>query len=237
MNSQSFADRCFHRAAIMAWAIFIGLVLNEVAAAKELEDPDRILAIATQYAQEHAGQGRNIAQARMPDSRLYLPRCEQQPQATANQHGLRMQVRVSCPGSWSLYVPVSVEQHKQVVFTRRSLAANEVVSAADVELAWKQIKSGGYGHFESLESVVGRKLIRPVNAGKILQPNQLRQAWSIHKGDTVTLISRAGAVEIRGRGKAEQDALENNRVRVRNLSSGKVVEGYARGNGIVEIQG
>lgn len=217
--------------------MLIGLLLGNVALAGELEDPQRIQAVASAYAQEHAGSGRIQAQARMPDSRLNLPRCPQKPTASANQHGLRMQVRVSCPGLWSLYVPVTVQQEKQVVVTRRSLAAGELVAAADVQLQWITLKGIGYGQFESLQAVVGRKLIRPVRSGQVLQPNQLRQAYTVHKGDTVTLLSRAGSVEIRGRGKAQQNAVENSRVRVRNLSSGKIVEGYARGNGLVEIQG
>lgn len=237
MNNSSAIDRWFFRAALVAWVVFVGLIFSDAAEAKELEDPERIMSIATQYAEQHAGPGRNKVQARMPDSRLYLPRCPQPPNASASQHGLRMQVKVSCPNSWALYVPVSVEQQRQVVVTRRSLAANELIGREDVELRWQALSSGGYGYFESLEAVIGRKLIRPVNADRMLQPNQLRQAWTVHKGDTVTLISRAGPVEIRGRGTAQHNAVEHSRVKVRNLSSGRIVEGYARGNGIVEIQG
>ncbi len=237
MKHSSLADRCFYWATALAWLAFAALFISHAAQAGELESRERIMAVATQYAQDNAGTGRIKAQARMPDSRLNLPRCPQAPLPSASQHGLRMQVRVSCPGLWSLYVPVTVAQEKQVIVTRRSLAAHEVVSAADVTLRWQKMTGVDYGHFESAEAVIGRKLIRPVRSGQVLQPNQLRQAWTVHKGDTVTLISRAGPVEIRGRGKAEQDAVENSRVRVRNLSSGKIVEGYARGGGIVEIQG
>ncbi len=226
-----FTVRCAGLLALLA-----SLSAPQVQAA-ELEDPARIQAIASAYAIQHAGPGRVDASAQLPDTRLRLPRCTQTPQASARTHGLRMQVQVHCPGQWKLYVPVVVQQHKQVVVSARSLNAHELIGAADVTLAWRQMQGVDYGSFESLEAVIGRELAQPLAAGQILKPNQLRQAPSIRKGDTVTLLSRVGSVEIRGRGKAQHDAVEHSRVKVRNLSSGRIVEGYVRPGGIVEIRG
>ena len=226
-----------HRVVILCWAAFIMLLVCDVASARNLESAQRLQDTAIQYVTEHAGNSRIQASAKLPDSRLNLPECKVPLQASAGELRSRMQVRVSCPGLWSLYVPVSVSQEKQLIVTTRSLASNELIAASDVSLEWKKVADVSYGHFDSIEAVVGRKTIRPLNAGKVLRPNQLRQAAEIHKGDTVTLLSKIGSLEIRGRGTALHDAVENSRVQVRNSSSGKLVEGYSRGNGIVEING
>lgn len=213
------------------------LLVSPLAIASEQESRQRIEQVASEHARTQAGGGRLQIQARLPDTRLNLPRCASQPQAESSRFSQRMQVKVSCPGAWALYVPVSITQQKQLVVMTRSLASGEIVSAADVTLNWQQIKDVSYGHFERLDGVIGRKMARPARAGQVLRPNQLRQAFSVRKGDTVTLLSRVGGVEIRSRGTAEHDAVENSAVSVKNLSSGKRVQGYARGGGIVEIQG
>ena len=230
-------NHCLHWISLFCWMAFVWLFLGQVAIAGELESRERIEKVASEHARAQAGGGRLQIEARLPDTRLSLPRCANQPQAESSRFSQRMQVRVSCPGSWALYVPVSVSQQKQLVVMTRSLASGEIVSASDVALNWQQIKDISYGHFERLDSGIGRKMARPARAGQILRPNQLRQAFTVRKGDTVTLLSRVGGVEIRSRGKAEHDAVENSAVSVKNLSSGKRVQGYARGNGIVEIQG
>lgn len=237
MTTRDATERFFHWATLLCWVLFLWLFLSDLAMANALESRERIEQVASQYAQAQAGGGRLDIEARLPDSRLNLPRCPTTPEASASKYSQRMQVRVSCPGSWALYVPVTISQQKQLVVMNRSLATGEIVSAADVSVRWEQVSDVGYGYFENADAVIGRKMARPARAGQILRPNQLRQAFSVRKGDTVTLVSRIAGVEIRSRGTAEHDAVENTRVEVRNLSSGKRVQGYARGGGIVEVQG
>ncbi len=51
----------------------------------------------------------------------------------------------------------------------------------------------------------------------------------------VTWIADAGGISVRMAGRALTDGLVNQRVKVVNLSSGKVVEGIARSAQVVEI--
>jgi flagella basal body P-ring formation protein FlgA len=51
----------------------------------------------------------------------------------------------------------------------------------------------------------------------------------------VTLLAQVDGMSVRMAGRALSDALVNQRIKVENLSSGKVVEGIARSSEIVEI--
>lgn len=237
MTIQGTSKTSIHWVALAAWAMFMSLILCDTAYAAELESPQRLHAVAMDYAKAQAGGGQLNIQVGLPDSRLTLKKCDTTPEASGQKHGLRMQLRLSCPGHWSIYVPVSIEQKKQVVFAKRSLQSGDIISGNDLELRWHQMRGADYGHFVDPQAVIGRKAARNINAGQILRPTALRQAWAVHKGDHVTLVSKIGSIEIHGRGEAQHDALENARVSVRNLSSGKVVRGTCRGDGIVEIQG
>ena len=64
----------------------------------------------------------------------------------------------------------------------------------------------------------------------------LDAALLIHRGQSVTLAARAGGFEVRAPGLAMADAAAEQRVRVRNLNSLKIVEGVADTEGVVRVQ-
>ena len=60
-------------------------------------------------------------------------------------------------------------------------------------------------------------------------------ARAVQRGQTVTLIADFGGMSVRMAGRALTDGLLNQRVKVENLSSGKIVEGIARSEQMVEV--
>ena len=57
----------------------------------------------------------------------------------------------------------------------------------------------------------------------------------MQRGQSVTLVADADGMSVRMAGRALADGLINQRVKVQNLSSGKIVEGIARSEQTVEI--
>ena len=76
---------------------------------------------------------------------------------------------------------------------------------------------------------------RAIAGGAILTNQQLLGAQAVQRGQTVTLIADAGGISVRMAGRALSDGLINQRIKVENLSSGKIVEGIARSSQVVEI--
>jgi flagella basal body P-ring formation protein FlgA len=60
-------------------------------------------------------------------------------------------------------------------------------------------------------------------------------AKAVQRGQSVTLVADLGGMSVRTAGRALADGLVNQRVKVQNLSSGKIVEGIARSDQVVEI--
>jgi len=74
-----------------------------------------------------------------------------------------------------------------------------------------------------------------IPGGAILTNQQLLGAQAVKRGQSVTLIADAGGITVRMAGRALNDGLVNERIKVQNLSSGKTVEGIARSAQVVEI--
>ena len=75
---------------------------------------------------------------------------------------------------------------------------------------------------------VGLTASRPISSGAVITNQLLLAAKAVQRGQSVTLVADAGGLSVRMAGRALSDGLVNQRVRVQNLSSGKIVEGIAR---------
>jgi len=82
---------------------------------------------------------------------------------------------------------------------------------------------------------VGLTASRPISAGAIITNQLLVASKAVQRGQTVTLVTDGEGISVRMAGRALSDGLVNQRVRVVNLSSGKIVEGIARSAQTVEI--
>jgi flagella basal body P-ring formation protein FlgA len=91
------------------------------------------------------------------------------------------------------------------------------------------------GFLDDPAIAVGLTVSRPIAGGAFLTNQQLVASKAVQRGQSVTLVADLGGMSVRMAGKALGDGLINQRVRVQNLSSGKIVEGIARSEQIVEI--
>jgi flagella basal body P-ring formation protein FlgA len=82
--------------------------------------------------------------------------------------------------------------------------------------------------------VEGRSLSRALAAGSVLTPGALGGRSAVRAGDQVQLISRLDGIEVRASGIALGGGDSGSRLRVRNGSSGKVVDAMVTAPGQVQ---
>jgi flagella basal body P-ring formation protein FlgA len=183
--------------------------------------------------------GVSVAAASL-DSRLRLAACA----APLETHALpprgnqaRVLARVSCAqGSpWTVHVPVDIRRAHSVLVLRRAVARGETVSAADVDTQTRELPGMASPYVMRVEELAGRLTKRPLPAGSLLSADALTAALLIHRGQEVTLTASSNGFEVRAPGRALADAAAQQRVRVQNLLSLKVVEGVADSAGVVRV--
>jgi flagella basal body P-ring formation protein FlgA len=91
----------------------------------------------------------------------------------------------------------------------------------------------GYGYVENLDQVAGRSLARAVARGSVLSPGALGGRRMVRAGDHVQMVARLDGIEVRADGIALGSGDHGARLRVRNGSSGKVVDGMVSAPGVV----
>jgi flagella basal body P-ring formation protein FlgA len=173
-------------------------------------------------------------------ARLTLQRCADSVTSAAAP-GLRAAGRVlielRCDGSpaWHLYVPVRVVGTSPVAIAAHALIPGTVLTAKDISLEQRDMNQLPPGYLDDASIAVGLTAARGISGGAVLTNQLLLGSKAVQRGQSVTLIASSGGFSVRMAGRALSDGLINQRVRVQNLSSGKVVEGVARSEQLVEI--
>jgi flagella basal body P-ring formation protein FlgA len=145
-------------------------------------------------------------------------------------------VAISCTGTsgWTIQVPVQMQVFRQVLVTSRPLARGDMIGPADVHVEEHDITRMGYGYVESVEQIAGHAVAHPLIGGAVLEPGDLAGRETVHSGEEVALIAQVDGIEVRTAAMALDAGDTGSHLRVRNDTSGKVINGIVLGAGEVQ---
>ena len=123
------------------------------------------------------------------------------------------------------YKDRDVSMSRFVVLTK-SLQKGEIIAMDDVKFVERDANPG-VGYFRNIEDVVGRKTKKALTINQIIRTRHLELDYAIQKDQSVIIVSQIGPVTVFGAGTAVNNAQLGDLVRVKNDSSGLVVEGNA----------
>jgi len=175
------------------------------------------------------------------DPRLRLAACDT-PLTTTQAPGARLlgatSVNVRCDGAapWSIFVPVTIREQREVVIAARALPAGAQLGPDDVALAEMWVGDANAQHLTDLQAAIGKQLQRPVAAGAALPVNGLRSPRAIRRGAAITLALARGPIAVKVAGVALQDGAIGERIQARNNASRRIVEGIVGADGTIQVQ-
>ena len=174
------------------------------------------------------------------EPQMQLERCRQPVRAAlASVHHMRdratIELRCQNLKPWHIYVQARIIGMSTVAVAAHAIVAGSVLKASDLKVEQHDISELPPGFLDDPAIAVGLTASRPISGGAFLTNQQLVAAKAVQRGQSVTLVADLGGMSVRMAGKALSDGLVNQRVRVQNLSSGRIVEGIARSEQVVEI--
>lgn len=203
---------------------------------------DDIQSAAESFVRSHlpSSKAKQFVTASKLDPRLRVAACDQPLQAfeqSATTLGARVTVGVRCASAnaWTLYIPVAVEVEIPVLVLRRALARRARIDLIDVEPETRRMPGSAATFLQDVTSLQGHRLKRSLPAGTALTVDMLVPDVVVRRGQQVTLIAATGPVEIRAQGHALTEGGVDDRIRVQNMSSLKVVEGVVESDNVVRV--
>lgn len=181
-----------------------------------------------------------VPTARYLDPRLKLPRCGNGLEAfvrPGTELSGQIIVGVRCTGlkPWKVYVPVHVAVMQDVLVTRHHMPRGQRLQQQDVQLAARDVSGLVGGYLSQVSDILGYRLKRSVSKGVLIIPAFIQADVMINRGQSVTLVVSNATIDVRMPGKAMMDGSANQRIKVKNTRSGKIVEGFVRSAEQVEV--
>ena len=226
----------------------VGLCLFvSMAQAVQYHDLQDIRQSSENYLRAQLGVGSNdsaditVTAANM-DYRLRLARCDTPLEHSLTQ-GHRLQGRVAvgtrCTDElhrWSVFVPVTITQFADVIVTTETVSRGDFLKASQLKLERRSLNFLHNGYLKSIKNAIGQQLKTTLAKGLVVSPSQLKRPYAIKRGQNVNILAKSDLISVRIKGKALSNARIGDRIKVKNSSTNKIVEGTVSYNGFVEIK-
>lgn len=195
---------------------------------------------AERFVQQHfaAPGSRVVVGSEALDPRLHIDDCALPLTArlpAGDRPTPRVSVLMRCPAAngWTVRVSVQLQLWRQVLVASRPLIRGDGILATDVHAEERDVTRLPYGYVENMNQVAERSLSRPLAAGSVITPGALGGRQMVRAGDHVELVAELDGIAVRAEGTALGSGDSGSRLKVRNGSSGRVVDAIVRAPGVV----
>jgi len=124
---------------------------------------------------------------------------------------------------------------RPVLVARQALPRGHLLAKSDLVLEERDVSRLAGGFVTNTDSVTGQRLKRQLVSGSVLSPAMLETQVVVKRGQSVTLVVKNDKLNIRMAGTALMDGAIDQRIRVENTVSRRIVEGFVRSPEYVEV--
>jgi len=125
---------------------------------------------------------------------------------------------------WQLTLLSQAEVFLPVVTAARVLERDQTIAAADLRLERINLAKAQRGFFNRVDQVAGQSAKRRIRAEQILNPGLLDAPLLVRRGEKVKILASRDGIQATANGEALANGRSGEVIRVRNLSSEKVIE-------------
>jgi len=144
-------------------------------------------------------------------------------------------IRCQSPKPWALYVPATIDRYALVYQTTGALPKGHILRQQDITTIKANLARLNYGYFTDEKALIGKQISRRINQAKILTPNLVKAPLLVKRGENVDLVAESGHYAIRMSGQAMMNGSRGDKIRVKNLSSQRIIEGVVTERGEVTV--
>ncbi|SDI05338.1 flagella basal body P-ring formation protein FlgA [Propionivibrio dicarboxylicus] len=143
-------------------------------------------------------------------------------------------VRCLGPANWTVYVQVNISVTGNFLASTRTLPSGTMLTSDDIAVRSGDLTTFPNSILTDPTQAIGKRLRAGIMSGAPLRSDLLVASWAILQGQTVRTVANGSGFSVSSEGKAISNALDGQVVQVRT-SSGQIVSGIAKPNGIVDV--
>jgi flagella basal body P-ring formation protein FlgA len=149
---------------------------------------------------------------------------------------MRVSLQLICPQPrWTIALSAEVSALQQSYRARRLIAKGEAIQAIDFltqNLPAHQVPRHAITSLKHFDDAIAARDITP---NSLLTQRHIDYPILVERNDKVTLVFTNEKIQIKTQGIALRAAKKNEKIQVRNINSNKIITGYVRARGLVEV--
>jgi flagellar basal body P-ring formation protein FlgA len=229
---------------------FAGMIITSwfsTACAEESQTPEKyqplndITEMASNYIIKHMPDEFTIESLETGkiDSRMKFKKCNQQLSASISggfkvSHHFTVGVKCLKP-QWRFFVPVKAVITSDIVVANTTILKGEYISANKLKLIKQKVSGQHRRYFKKMKGVVGKEAKRNIMMDKPITANHLRTRYLVKRKHEVIIEAKNSRLMVKMKGIALKNGKSNDRIKVRNINSNKIIEGVVSAEGVVTV--
>lgn len=123
-------------------------------------------------------------------------------------------------------IRVRIEILQDFVVSNKNLGRDAIINANDVSVQKRWVRSIPVNSISNIDEVIGKSLCVSLRSNAEISRNMIKEVTAVKRHKMVQVFLDNGLINIMTMGMAEEDGAEGSFIRVRNISSNKII--YAR---------
>ena len=174
------------------------------------------------------------------DNRLNLPLCSEALEIFTTTEIIKpgrtaLGVRCNAEKKWSIFTSVFIKNYQMIVVLTQPVRQGEIITRQQLALEKRETTNLRDDFVTQIEQVEKKQALRQLSAGTIISLKNLTEPKLIKIGDVVAISTAKSGISIRMSGVAMMDGIKGQVVRVKNQSSGRIIEATVVESGLVLV--
>ena len=226
------------------WTVLLFAIILAIntAKAETYQNHDSIRQMIKEHLQDvHKNEPNKQILVSKLNPRLQLKACKNHPEiffleGSKMAGNTTIGVRCTIPKAWVVYVPAKIKIFKKILVSSNSLPRNKIIEAEDFKYAEKEVAALNSGYFVNPENLIGKVTRRSLPPGYLFSPNSVQAPKLVLRGEDVAIVLSSSGFDIRVSGIALMDGSKQQKIKVRNKASKKVLNAIVTARGVVSVR-
>ena len=133
-------------------------------------------------------------------------------------------------------VRTSIEIQEKYLTSARQIKKNTVVQPEDVQVAKRWVRTLSLRSLSDPQSVIGKRLTADIGPDREIKQSMVSEPIMVKRGEVVRIVLDGGQMALTTTGTAEENGTDGQKIRVKNLSSQKVIMAEVVHKGMVKVE-
>ena len=174
------------------------------------------------------------------DSRLRLAKCNVPLDASlapGSQFSGKTTVHVRCNSNtpWTVYIGAHIKLYSRVIQTAVPLDRNHILKKHDLIAVETDLTRLKFGYFTDKKNLIGKQVKQRLPQNRVIKANYVKAPTLVKRGELVSIITENSRYSVKMTGTAMGSGARGDKIRVKNTSSKRVIEGTIKESGVVSI--